>query len=131
MFAFLKVDCVDKIQFNKFYVRFNLPHYNQFCVSENHELLLFQPNKIYKLKFSFLCQKQDIGKELEISSLTLELGNRDSRVLLLHWKGDCKNALAYENQTIMSFGKLDSNLSDSNDLSCIEWNSIGVVSITK
>ena len=125
------MDCVDQIQFNKFYIRFNLPHYNQFCIIEKRELLLLEPNKIYKLKFSFLSQKQDIGKELEISSLTLELGNRETRVLLLHWKGDCKNALSYENQTIMSYGKLNTNLGDSTDLSCIEWNSIGIVPITK
>ena len=127
----MRVDCVEQIQFNKFYIRFNLPHYNKFCIVENRELLLLEPNKICKLKFSFLNQKQDIGKELEISSLTLELGNRDTRVLLLHWKGDCKNALSYESQTILSFGKLNSNISDANDLSFTEWNSIGVVPITK
>ena len=127
--VFFRVNCVDQIQFNKFYIRFNLSQYNQFCIIERQDLLLFEPNKIYKLCFSFLSQKQDIGKELEISSLILELGNRDARVLLLHWKGDCKNALSNENQTLLSFAKLNSN--ESNDLSSVDWNSIAVIPNTK
>jgi hypothetical protein len=132
LFVYVRVDCVDRIQFNKFYIRFNLAYYNQFCVleKESNSLLNFEPNRVYKLKFSFLCQKQDIGKELEISSLSLELGDREVRVLLLHWKGDCRNALAYENQTIMSFARLNSSLKSNDDDSAAEWNSIEVVPCT-
>ena len=122
---------MDPIQFSKLYVRFNLPHYNQFCVIESSESLLFVPNKIYKQKFSFLSQKQDIGKELEVNSISLELGNRDVRVLVLHWKGDCKNALAYENQTVMSFARLTANANESVNLTNIDWNSISVTPYTK
>ena len=68
--------------------------------------LLFEPNKVVELPFRFLLNKQDVGKELEVTAVSLEMGDRDKRVLVLHWKGDCKNALTREKQTLMSFARL-------------------------
>lgn len=134
--VFIRTDCVGQIQFDKLYVRFNLSNYNQYCLVDNKEALLLVPNKIYAFKFSFLPQKTDIGKELEVNSISLELGSRDVRVLVLHWKGDCKNALTAENQTITSFARLTSPIIEYeklnlDDLSHIDWNSIFILPITK
>ena len=72
---------------------------------ENVERLLFEPNITKEFKFKFLPHQHDIGKELEVSQVSMEIGNRETRVLVMHWKGDCCNALSQENQTIVSFAK--------------------------
>lgn len=74
------------------------------------------------IKFKFLPQQNDIGKDLEVNQVSLELGTRETRVVVMHWKGDCKNALSQENQTIISFSrKLPANLLDFDK---IDWHSI-------
>ena len=124
--VYMRTNCIDNIQFNKLFVRFNVPSYNQYCIIEESEGLFFEPNKIKEFKFSFLPENQDIGKDLEVSSISLELGNLNvSRVLVMHWKGDCKNALTYENYTLLSFNrKLDSKKLENIDLNNLDWNSI-------
>lgn len=133
LYLFVRTNCVDPIQFNKLYIRFNLANYNQHCVIENSETLLFKPNVIRDFKFKFLAQTQDVGKELDINSISLELGDRDVRVLVLHWKGDCKNALAAEYNTITSFSQLQTKASASKIYSDpnkpnspIDWDSIPI-----
>lgn len=126
LLVYMRTNCIDNIQFNKLYVRFNLPNYNQYCIIDESESLYFEPNKTKEFKFNFLPENQDIGKDLEVSSISLELGNLDaSRVLVMHWKGDCKNALTYENYTLMSFNrKNDSKRMEIVDGSNLDWNSI-------
>ncbi len=100
------------------------------------ESLHFEPSVIKEFKFSFLPDTKDIGKNLEVSSISLELANEDaSRVLAVHWKGDCKNAMSYENYTKMSFAKLmlpragnAALLGQASDK--LEWNSISNVQNT-
>ncbi len=102
---YLRVTCPEPITFDKLYVRFNLPIYNQWAtIVENGDgLLHLKPNKIRKLTISFLPHKNDIGRDLEVSSISLELGKREQRVLLMQWRGDCRNALTNERHTITSF----------------------------
>ena len=104
--VYMKTNCPTEIRFNKLFVRFNLLNYNQFCVIEDPQQLLFVPDKLKEFRFKFAPQKQDIGKDLEVTQVGLELGTRDSRVLAMHWKGDCKNAMSVENFTIASFARL-------------------------
>ncbi len=126
LFVYIQTNCADSIKFNKLYVRFNLSNYNQYCLIENDESLLFEPNVIKVLKFKFLPHQHDIGKDLEVNQVSMELGNRETRVLVMHWKGDCLDALSQENQTVVSFAKriasID-NLSDE-DLNKTNWHSI-------
>ncbi|CAF0724301.1 unnamed protein product [Brachionus calyciflorus] len=124
--VYLRTNCVDQIQFDKLYVRFNIPAYNQYCILQNKDSLNFEPNKIYELDFKFLPQSSDIGKDLEISSLSLEIGNRENRVLILHWKGDCKNALAEENFTLDTFKKLSLPYRKSDAPRELDWNEINI-----
>lgn len=96
---------------------------------------MFEPNKINAFRFQFLPHKQDVGKDLEVTSISLELGNRDVRVLVMHWKGDCKNALTYENNTIAGFSMLSSpflgNKSKPDSKSDLNWNEIQILSNTR
>ena len=100
--------------------------------------LNFEPNKIYQFKFNFLLQKQDMNKELEVSSISLELGNKDTRVLVINWKGDCKNGLSSEDNTIMSFARSSSLSSNSDCFSGekltekqLSWESIKILPVTR
>jgi hypothetical protein len=132
----MRANCIDEIQFDKLYVRFNLPHYNQYCLIEDKERLKFAPNEIFSFAFKFVPSQEDVGKELEVSSISLELGNRDVRVLVMHWRSDCKNALSYENHTINTISRmgslfLDTKKLSSSNLCSISWNDISVVPITR
>jgi hypothetical protein len=105
-----------------------LSNYNQYCIIENDERLLFAPNKINEIKFQFLPHQHDIGKDLEVNQISLELGNREKRVLVMYWKGDCRNALSHENQTLVSFSKKISFNISLKDNDKIDWNSITNIS---
>ncbi len=124
LIVFVRTNCVDPILFNKLYLRFNLAHYNEHCVlvneSSNNQLLL-EPNHIKEFRFKFLPHQEDVGKELEIASVNLELGSRDQRVLVMHWKGDCKNALYAENFTLNTFSKLNAISCLRNEKESTEW----------
>lgn len=131
--VYLKTNCIDPIQFDKLYVRFSIPNYNPNCIIEDKSSLLFESNRIYELKFKFLPEKNDIGKDLEISSISLELGNREIRALVLHWKGDCKNSMSNENVTINTFSKVSYSYKnkESENESKIEWDDINILSTTR
>lgn len=126
----MRVNCVDRVQFDRLYVRFSLPHYNPHCLVENRSSsrLEFEPNRIYTFRFRFMPLHDDIGKELEVSSLSLELGSRETRVLVMHWRGDCRNALANENQTIVSTTR---PVPRSNEADQVMWDEIMVAPITR
>jgi len=94
--------------------------------------LRFVPNHIKQFRFKFLPHQQDVGKELEITSVNLELGSRDQRVLVMHWKGDCKNALYAENFTLNTFAKLNAiSCLSSSEKESTEWDYIANQSSTK
>lgn len=134
--VYIRTNCIDTIQFDKLYVRFNLTNYNQYCIIEDKKSLIFATNIIYTFKFTFLPHKQDIGKDLEVNSISLEIGNREVRVLVMHWNGDCKNALTNENHTQLSFEKISSSFSGnkkiiSSENQPLNWNEIKVLPNTR
>jgi hypothetical protein len=138
LIVYVRTNCVDSIRFNKLYLRFNLAHYNEHCVLVNEsgkgddDELRFVPNHIKQFRFKFLPHQQDVGKELEITSVNLELGSRDQRVLVMHWKGDCKNALYAENFTLNTFAKLNAiSCLSSSEKESTEWDYIANQSSTK
>lgn len=134
---YLRVNCVEAIQFERLYPRFSLAHYNSHCVVEDRSRLLLEPDRIYSYKFRFLPVRDDIGKELEVSSISLELGKRETRVLVMHWRGDCKNALAHETHSIGSIARLAS-IGDpkkvwvpNEDGDELDWDEINVAPVTR
>ena len=46
----------------------------------------------------------------------------------MYWKGDCRNALSHENQTLVSFSKKISFNISLKDNDKIDWNSITNIS---
>ena len=66
LWAYLRVNCVEQIQFNKLQIRFNMPHYNQYCIERDTNLLLLEPNKVHKIEFKFNIERQDVKKEIEV-----------------------------------------------------------------
>jgi hypothetical protein len=85
--------------------------------------------KSYIIFFFF----KDVGKDLEVVSIGLELGSRDERVLTMYWKGDCRNALNHENYTKLSFSHAtqSSKMIKDVSLTSMEWNLIKVSSISQ
>jgi hypothetical protein len=139
LIVYLRTNCPDPVQFDKLSVRFNLVHYNSLCVVDatgqnsaaNREKLNLAPNKVCQFKFSFLLHKEDLNKELEINSISLELGNKDTRVLIINWKGDCKNGLSSEENTLLLFSRFASIsplAAKSNEL---EWDTIPILPMTR
>ena len=131
--VYIRVNCVESIQFSRLNVRFSQSHYNTFCQIDDAERLLFVPNQVYTFRFQFLPCYEDIGKELEVSSITLELGSRETRVLSMNWRGDCKNALAFENNTIASIARMaigDAIRRVSENSGANSWDEINVSPIT-
>lgn len=130
--VFVRVNCVEPIQFDRLYVRFSQAHYNQFCLVEERSRLFFEPGRVYQFRFRFLPTADEIGKELEVSSISMELGDRQTRVLVMHWRGDCKNALSNEYHNISSISRL--TLTDSNILETAlaheHWDDINVAPST-
>lgn len=131
---------MNAIQFSRLNVRFSQSHYNQYCQVDEASRLAFEPHRVYAFRFEFLPCVEDIGKELEVSAITLELGERETRVLTMHWRGDCKNALAHENNTIASMARMaagdtlgvkSSVRATPLDDSLINWDEIIVAPITR
>jgi hypothetical protein len=136
LLLYIRTNCVDTIRFDRLSVRFNLAHYNSHCVIDTAEQLTFEPNKTRQFKFSFLLHKDDMNKELEISSVSLELGSKEKRVLIINWKGDCKNGLAAEDFTIASFSNttamsMKAHAGDKELRERLEWDSIKILPITR
>lgn len=131
MKIYFRTGCIDPIQFNKLSIYFNLSNYNPNCVIEDKTSLYFEPNKIYELKFYFLPEKNDIGRDLEISSISLELGGDETRSLVLNWTGECKNALNDENLTINTFSKYSHCYKQFDDTDKLDWDEINIVPYTR
>ncbi|KAK2173143.1 hypothetical protein NP493_899g00027 [Ridgeia piscesae] len=79
------------VQFSKMSVTLSNQVYNPLCVltgtgSEVNSLYVV-PGQSSRHTFSFLPQSEDVGKTLEIVSVSLELGSDDSRCAILHWTG--------------------------------------------
>ena len=68
LFVYLQANCVNPITFNRLFVRFNLSSYNQYCVIENANELSFEPYRIKTFKFSFIVDRLEIGKDLEVKN---------------------------------------------------------------
>ncbi|XP_074640815.1 trafficking protein particle complex subunit 11-like [Tubulanus polymorphus] len=90
--VFLRAHCQFPIQFSKLSILLNNAYYNQFCIASSDtadmESLNLMPNQVSLHSFSFLPQKEDVGKKIEITSVALELGSETTRCAVLHWSGE-------------------------------------------
>ncbi|KAK4015014.1 Trafficking protein particle complex subunit 11 [Daphnia magna] len=63
------------IRFTSLHVALNNSAYLPFCQVKNSDELEFEPNQIRHYEFEFVAQAQDIGTELQIVSVTFEMGD--------------------------------------------------------
>jgi hypothetical protein len=63
------------------------PIYNELCSLEDDEgdTLLLEPHVVKAFRFSFVPQMEDVGQSLQITNVTLRLGNPTKRGALLSW----------------------------------------------
>ncbi|XP_025086483.1 trafficking protein particle complex subunit 11-like isoform X1 [Pomacea canaliculata] len=98
----LKVTSPLSVQFTKLNLQFSNQVYNQYCeVVDNHDTtaasaskdecnsddLHLEPGHPRLYHFSFLPSKEDVGGQIEISSITLEMGSENGCCATLRWIG--------------------------------------------
>ena len=96
----LRVGCPFPVRLSKLMVMFNNAKYNAHCVlidrrgitaASGQEVdsgdLYLKPQEAKVFKFSFLPLSEDVGKQIEISSLALEMGTEDQCCAVLRWTG--------------------------------------------
>ncbi|XP_022802428.1 trafficking protein particle complex subunit 11-like [Stylophora pistillata] len=89
---YLRVSCPFPIRFSKIAVFFSNQFYNQQCVVEagspqGEGGLYLLPAKTKVIPFQLVPQPEDVGKLLQVTSVALELGSRESRCAVLVWSG--------------------------------------------
>uniref|UniRef100_A0A915JP50 Trafficking protein particle complex subunit 11 n=1 Tax=Romanomermis culicivorax TaxID=13658 RepID=A0A915JP50_ROMCU len=93
----IRLNCPLALKFSKLVVKFENQIYDQFCTidcstednvdDQRNDRLLFEPRKIYTLNFKFAPSADDIGKTIQVTSLTLEIGRLGSKTYgSLHWE---------------------------------------------
>ena len=87
---------------------------------------------MHKVEFTFNIDRQDIGKELEVNTISIELGDRSKRSVVLYWKGDCKNALRFEpeNYSSRELYNVKENLTKQQIKENESWNQLKILNKT-
>ena len=63
-------------QFTALSVALNNSTYSAACQTKDAQQLVFEPNEVRQFEFQFMAERQDVGAELQIASVTLEMGAR-------------------------------------------------------
>nr|CAD7408851.1 unnamed protein product [Timema cristinae] len=93
--VFIRSCCPHPMQFSKLSVTVNNPSYSsEFAVCEStagphpsNPLLLFEANEVKRFICQFVPDMQDVGKEIQISSILLHLGLETERYAVLRFNG--------------------------------------------
>ncbi|KAH9492651.1 Trafficking protein particle complex subunit 11 [Bulinus truncatus] len=96
----LRVGCPFPVRFSKLMILFTNQKYNSHCVlTDRHGIsaasaseigsgdLFFKPNEPRVFAFSFFPMSEDVGRQIEISSLALEMGSDSGCCAVLKWTG--------------------------------------------
>ncbi|RWS07700.1 hypothetical protein B4U79_13175 [Dinothrombium tinctorium] len=85
---FFKTNCPESVQFSRLRVVFTHQYYNDFCSlnkeDSNGGQLFFEPDKTYKIDFSFSPHPSDIDKSIQLAGISLHLGDTPL-VVVLSW----------------------------------------------
>lgn len=114
---FLRTSCPAEIGFSKLSLIFNNPVYNNYCVitsgsDTNPDFLQVKPGEVNKYTITFLPQPKDVGKQIQITSMALELGGEQTRCAVLHWNYDVITSLTNQNTYEMQYKEGDAVLWD-------------------
>ncbi|CAI9734552.1 Hypothetical predicted protein [Octopus vulgaris] len=133
---YLRVSCPFPVRFARLSVLLSNQVYNQYCVvndghgitaaseceGENGDLYLV-PNKTRIYRFSFLPMKEDVGNQLEITTIVLQIGT-EGRLAFLYWLGAGGDAVAPSSTAQTVWHKKESD-------GVIDWKSVTAIPITK
>ncbi|XP_064653075.1 trafficking protein particle complex subunit 11-like isoform X2 [Lineus longissimus] len=96
--VFLRTSCPFPIRFSKLSVLINNVAYNEFCsvtdtegissTDEGSGYLYLVPGKPKRQTFTFIPLKEDVGKQIQITSVALEVGSENARCAILHWSSE-------------------------------------------
>ncbi|KAL9982030.1 hypothetical protein ACROYT_G010816 [Oculina patagonica] len=127
---YLRVSCPFPIRFSKLAVFFSNQFYNQQCIVETGLTqgeggLYLLPAKTKVIPFQLVPQPEDVGKQLQVTSVALELGSHESRCAVLVWSG-WEGEAATANNSFVSYGLKSASKEDQ-----IDWDDLKVVSKIK
>ncbi|KAJ7378712.1 Trafficking protein particle complex subunit 11 [Desmophyllum pertusum] len=127
---YLRVTCPFPIRFCKIAVFFSNQFYNQQCVVETGLIqgeggLYLLPAKTKVIPFQLVPQPEDVGKLLQVTSVALELGSRESRCAVLVWSG-WGGETAIVNNYFVNYGLKSASKEDQ-----IDWDDLKIVSKIK
>lgn len=105
--VFLRTSCPFPIRFSRLSISFESQNYDQYCVlldstmqHQNEDSLYdvgdlyFEPLKFKKIIFSFPPDASDVGKLIQIASITLRLGGEGvGNCAVLKWNSTCHDAV--------------------------------------
>ncbi|XP_041357008.1 trafficking protein particle complex subunit 11-like [Gigantopelta aegis] len=135
----LRVACPLPIQFSKLSVLFNNQSYNHHCEmidtrgmnaasegpADSGDLYLV-PGKLKVYTLTFLPLKEDVGAQIEISSVALELGSQSKCCAVLRWLGGGGDALSSPPGQQLVLGKKPILADDK-----VEWEEFNVSSVIR
>ncbi|XP_073257117.1 trafficking protein particle complex subunit 11-like [Porites lutea] len=127
---YLRVTCPFPIRFSKLAVFFSNQFYNQQCVVESGLTqgeggLYLLPAKTKVIPFMLVPQPEDVGKQLQVTSVALELGSPDSRCAVLVWSGGGGEG-ASTHHSFVSYGLKSASKEDQ-----LDWDDLRIVSKIK
>ncbi|XP_071945007.1 trafficking protein particle complex subunit 11-like [Antedon mediterranea] len=110
--VYIRPSCQFPIRFSKLSVQLSNPIYNAQCIvtdgqpigepimphdSDTTGDLYLIPNKVKVYTFQFIAVPEDVGKKIEIVSISLSLGDEANRCAHLHWSGGGGDAASVTN----------------------------------
>ncbi|XP_046841121.1 trafficking protein particle complex subunit 11-like [Xenia sp. Carnegie-2017] len=112
--VYLRVTCPFPIRFNRLAVHFNNQNYDSLCVingpgSDNLEVpekgdLYLEPRKIKHIMFTFIPLPEDVGKQIEVSQVVLDIGSREVCCVVLMWNGGGASVSNNADSTLLGLG---------------------------
>ncbi|XP_044173925.1 trafficking protein particle complex subunit 11-like [Acropora millepora] len=128
---YLRVTCTFPIRFSKISVFLSNQFYNQHCVVETSSAqseggLYLSPGQTKVIPFQLVPQPEDVGKQLQVTSIALELGSLESRCAVLVWNGGGVEASGSSNKSFLSYGSKSAAKEDQFD-----WDDLQIASKIK
>ncbi|CAH1775669.1 unnamed protein product [Owenia fusiformis] len=138
--VYLRTSCPFPIRFSSLAVLLNEQDYNVHCkvtdgqpINSGDEIeadagdLYLVPNQIRCYTFSFLVQKEDVGKSIEMNGVALSLGSQTTRCAVLHWVGGGGDAVSSTPGQLHHHPGVIRGHIESNP----EWDNLTILSSTK
>lgn len=95
--VFVRSCCPHPLQLTRVSLTVNSPSYSsEFAVCDNSSQLLFYQNEVRRYVCQFLPDLQDVGKEIQIGAILLQLGSQGERNAVLRFTATSADAVSSE-----------------------------------